>query len=94
MKHEQRFALGLTQAEVDRLRDIIRQTRGVEMSNQEAWECGIRLLSLGLTILEASAPKTRASEGAVPLHRPYGGRTCPNHRPRRLRHLDQPQQQG
>ena len=55
----QRFALGLTEAEVDRLRDILRRTRGLELSREEAWTKAIQLLSLGLTILQATSSKKR-----------------------------------
>jgi len=53
----QRFALGLTELEVDRLRDILRRTRGLELSREEAWAKAIQLLSLGLTILQATSSR-------------------------------------
>jgi hypothetical protein len=60
----QRFALGLTEAEVDRLRDILRRTRGLELTREEAWAKAIQLLYLGLTILQAtSSRKPREFEG-------------------------------
>ena len=53
----QRFALGLTEAEVDRLRDILRRTRGLELTREEAWAKAIQLLSLGLTLLQATSSR-------------------------------------
>ena len=53
----QRFALGLTESEVERLRNILRRTRGLELSREEAWTNAVQLLSLGLTILQATSPR-------------------------------------
>ncbi len=51
----QRFAMGLTEREVERLRDILRRTRGLELTREEAWAKAIQLLSLGQTILQATS---------------------------------------
>ena len=60
----QRFALGLSESEVDRLRDILRRSRGLELTREEAWAKAIQLLSLGWTILQAtSSTKPREFEG-------------------------------
>jgi hypothetical protein len=53
----QRFALGLTESEVERLRDILRRTRGLELSREEAWAKAVQLLSLGLTVLQATSSR-------------------------------------
>lgn len=53
----QRFALGLTEAEVDRLRDILLRTRGLKLTREEAWTKAIQLLSLGLTILQVTSSR-------------------------------------
>lgn len=63
----QRFALGLTEAEVDRLRDILRRTRGLTLTREEAWAKAIQLLSLGLTLLQATSPKRHSGSKVVPL---------------------------
>lgn len=55
--HAQRFALGLTDGEVDRLREILRRTRGLELTREQAWTKAIQLLSLGLTILQVTSPR-------------------------------------
>ena len=71
---------GLTQTQVDRLRDIIRQHSGVELSNQEAWARAIELVAFTRMLAEApDRPGDRSipsgpESGEAPASSPTQGR--------------------
>jgi hypothetical protein len=50
-------AFGLTQKEVDRLRQIIAKETGVALSNREAWARAIELVAFARLLLKALPPK-------------------------------------
>ncbi|MBI2984212.1 MAG: hypothetical protein HYY50_01130 [Candidatus Kerfeldbacteria bacterium] len=50
-------ALGLTQQEVDRLRQIIAKEFGVVLTNRQAWARAIELLAFAKRLLEALPPR-------------------------------------
>jgi hypothetical protein len=54
------YALGLPEAEVRRLQDILRRECGVELTLEQAWARGIELLTFAKMILEALPPKTQS----------------------------------
>lgn len=53
----ERFAFGLTQAEVARLRDIMRRECGVELTMEAAWTRAIELLAFAKVLLDSLPPK-------------------------------------
>lgn len=56
-----RYAFGLTKAEVERLRDIMRRECRVEMTPEEAWSRAIELLAL-FRMLLGPLPEDRAAD--------------------------------
>lgn len=54
---EDPFAFGLTPAEVERLRDIMRRECGVELTMEAAWARAIELLAFAKVLLSALPPK-------------------------------------
>jgi hypothetical protein len=52
-----RFGAGLTEQEVQRLRDIIRRDCGVDLTIEQAWARGIELLSFAKMLVESLPPK-------------------------------------
>ena len=51
-EHRGRFGAGLTEPEVARFRNILREECGAELSLPEAWSCAIELLLLIEMLLE------------------------------------------
>jgi len=56
---EFRGAYGLTQKQVDRLREIIRREFGVEYTNEQAWGRAIELIALARALVETDPPEER-----------------------------------
>ena len=51
------YAFGLTAAEVERLRGILRSEYGVELTLEEAWARGIELLAFAKILIESLPQK-------------------------------------
>lgn len=66
-------AFGLTQKEVDRLRDILRRECGVELTNQEAWARAIELV--GLARMLAEMPEWPGERSSPPEPESSGSQT-------------------
>jgi len=50
----------LKQRDIDELKKLYKQEYNEELSNQEAWEMGTRLLDLVFTVLSSNSKKKRS----------------------------------
>jgi len=48
----------LTQQDIDELKQIHKEEYGEDLSNEEAWDMGIRLVNLAKTLCTVKRPKT------------------------------------
>ena len=53
-----RYAYGLTEAEVRRLQDILRRECGIDLTLEQAWARAIELLAFGKRLIEALPPQS------------------------------------
>lgn len=56
------YGFGLTEVEIDRLREIIRHDCGVELTLDQAWARGIELLAFAKMLVEYLPPKAESAK--------------------------------